>query len=61
VVDATIAALSPIVADMVRLHRLLGCRPGAERNEELGKHLLGKRDSSTIKAWVWSPTYSVVV
>lgn len=27
-VDRTILALSPIVADMVRLQRLLGCRPG---------------------------------
>ncbi|MEZ6088238.1 MAG: site-specific integrase [Pirellulaceae bacterium] len=28
IVDATLACLSPIVADMVRLQRLLGCRPG---------------------------------
>lgn len=28
VVEATIAELSPIVADMIRLQRLLGCRPG---------------------------------
>jgi integrase len=28
VVDATLAYLPPVVADMVRLHRLTGCRPG---------------------------------
>lgn len=28
VVDATIKNLSPIVADMVQVQRLIGCRPG---------------------------------
>lgn len=49
VIDATIDCLSEMVADMVRIHRLIGCRPG---------ELVGMRPDEIDRSrpiWVFSP------